>query len=103
MHDGVAIAIRRDIHFRPIPGLSAETLAVSLELAHEEVVVATCYCPSRRTAIPINDIINLLRITKPIFIIGDFNINSTTLQDRQTNKFGKQHNVLHRTGKIIRR
>ena len=27
MHDGAAIAIRRDLRFRPVPGLSAETLA----------------------------------------------------------------------------
>ena len=77
MHDGAAIAIRRDIRSRPVPGLSTETLAVTLELGHEEVVVATCYCPPRRTAIPVQDIITLLNINKPVYIIGDLNINST--------------------------
>ena len=53
LHDGAAIAVRRDIPFRKIDGLSDETLAITLQAAHEDLTVATSYCPPRRTAIPV--------------------------------------------------
>ena len=54
LHDGAALAIRRDLRSRRVEGLT-EILAVKITLAHEEIVVATGYTPFRRVAIPIQD------------------------------------------------
>ena len=94
------IGVKRGVRYGLVPGLSSETLAIKVGLAHEEVVVATCYCPPRRAAIPVGDLLKLLNMNNQVYIIGDFNIHSTILQDKKTNKFGKQYNILHRTGKI---
>ena len=50
-HDGVAIGVRRDINFIQVP--LQDMMAVRVKLAHEEVVVATGYCPFRRSSLPI--------------------------------------------------
>ena len=56
--------------------------------------------PFRKTAIPVADILYLLNMNCPTYIIGDFNIRSTLLKENNTNKFGKQFNILFKTGKV---
>ena len=37
-HDGVAVGVRRGVRYGLVPGLSSETLAIKVGLAHEEVL-----------------------------------------------------------------
>ena len=92
--DGAALAVRRDVSFKRIDNLQ-EMLAVQVELEHEEVVVATGYCPFRRAAIPILDILKILNMDCPSYIIGDLNISSCRLGDTHTNMFGKQFEIIY--------
>ena len=67
-HDGVALAVRRDVPYKRIENLR-EMLAVKIEVEHEEVVVATGYCPFRRMSLPVLDIFNILNMDCPSYII----------------------------------
>ena len=98
-HDGVAIGVRRDIKFQLVR--LQDMLAVRVELAHEEIVIATGYCPFRRSFLPISDLIKLFNMNVPSYVIGDFNIKSIKLGDGYNNKFGSQFNILYKTGKVI--
>ena len=71
-------------------GLSEETLAVTLQVDHEEVTIDPNYCAPHRTAIPVQDFLTLLNRSNPVYIIGDLIIKSPLLGDNSENKFGKQ-------------
>ena len=91
--------MRRDLKFQLVR--LQDKLAVRVELAHEEIVIATGYCPFRRSFLPISDLIKLFNMNVPSYVIGDFNIKSIKLGDGYNNKFGSQFNILYKTGKVI--
>ena len=53
--------------------------AVRIGLAHEEIVVATGYCPFRRPSLPVADLLKLMNMNVPVYIVGDLNIKSVQL------------------------
>ncbi|XP_042880256.1 uncharacterized protein LOC122258401 [Penaeus japonicus] len=77
--DGVAIAIKRGTRHRILDDFDQEFLAVEVETTRGPIVIATCYLPPRRPFLPYPDILRLLRLQRPMYLLGDLNARHRTL------------------------
>ena len=93
-HAGVAILVRKGIRHKLMDGANTDLLAIELETTRGPIIVATTYVPYRRTILPIQELINLARINKPVYILGDFNANHRAWGNSRTDDRGKALNTL---------
>lgn len=90
LHDGVAIAIKKNIPHKIIDDLEENYLAITLNTSLGPVCLATGYQPPRRPAIPIQNIIRLMRQNTPTYFMGDLNALHRNFDHRRTNAAGRQ-------------
>lgn len=86
MHDGVALAIKRQLKHHIID--NQEFFAVEIETTRGPINLATAYLPPRRPFLPYPDILRLLREQKPVYIMGDLNARHATLGRENNNNIG---------------
>lgn len=100
-HDGVAIAIKRDIKHVIIDNFNEEFLAVKVKTTLGDIQIATTYLPPRRNILPAEDMMTLLNSMTPTYILGDFNARHRVLGHNDNNNIGTGLANIMNTGKLI--
>ena len=90
VHNGTAIAIRRDLQPRLDDDYYTDLLAVTIDTAQGKITIATNYIPPRDGYINYIDFHRLFRQPHPIIFIGDMNANHRHLGHNSTNYVGRQ-------------
>ena len=72
-HDGVAVAVKRDLRHQILDNFDQEFMAVRVHTTTGPVLLATCYLPPRRDFLPFPDIMRLANYDEPMYVLGDFN------------------------------
>lgn len=89
-HDGVAIAVKKNIKHTLIDDFDENYLAIVITTSLGDICLATGYQPPRRPRIPINNILRIMRRNIPAYILGDLNARHRVLGHRNNNAAGKQ-------------
>lgn len=89
MHDGVAIALKKDIKHKLIDNLEENYLGVTIETTQGEICIITGYQPPRRQHIPLQNLLQISRRNIPAYFLGDLNAAHRTLGHRRNNASGK--------------
>ena len=93
-HDGVAIAVRRDIPHKLLDDFVENILAIEVETTRGPIVIATTYLPPRRNYLPFPDLYRLINRPEPVYLIGDLNARHTALGHHNINTVGRQLNTM---------
>ena len=97
---GVAIAIKSNIKYRPIDDFVDDILGIEIDTTKGPISVLTCYCPLQRGYIPTGELENKLQLPRPVYVIGDMNVNMPFMGYRQYNNNGRILKRLIETNKI---
>ena len=93
-HAGIAIMVRKGIQYRMVDSANLDLLAIEIETARGPVVVATTYIPPRRALFPMQEILDIVRTNKPVYLIGDLNARHRAIGSNSTNDIGRALNIL---------
>ena len=93
-HAGIGILIRKGIKYKLIENANLDLMAIEIETTQGPIVIATLYIPHRRPLFPMQEILDLLRLNKPVYIIGDINARHRSLGSNSTNDLGRTLNIL---------
>ena len=99
-NDGSAICVKKGISYQQLESLSPDTLAIRIQLDHEQLLITTFYSPPRKENLPIQALTRQVNYNNPTIIIADMNANFQSLGDQSTNNKGEQLETLNRTGKM---
>lgn len=86
--DGVALAIKRGIQHRIIDDIEQEFLAVENDTSRGPVVLSTGFLPPRQLFLPYLDILRLLWLCVPIYLLGDLNARHRSFRNSDNNTIG---------------
>ena len=100
-NDGVAIAIKRNLHHKILDDFDQEFLAVEVDTTKGPVVFATCYLPPRRPYIPYPDLLYLLSLRKPVYLLADMNARHGVLGNHDRNNVGNGLARLMADGRLV--
>lgn len=100
-HDGVAIAIRKNIRYHIIDDFNDEIMAIKVTTTLGDLILATAYLPPRRNYLPIPDFLKLLNYNCPVYILGDLNAKHRIFDDNNNNEVGSALNTYVRTGQLM--
>lgn len=101
MHDGVAIAIKKNINYKLIDNFEEEVLAIQITTTQGPIIIATVYSPPRRPQLPANDLLKLSNYNIPVYILGDLNARHSSLGSTNNNQAGITLNNIINTGKLM--
>ena len=93
-NNGSAIAIKSALQYRIHEDYYSDLLSITIDTNLGPIEIATAYVPPRTGHINYIDFYNLLKKPLPVYIIADLNAKSTTFGDSNTNKTGKQLEML---------
>lgn len=100
-HDGVAIAIKKNIQHKIIDNLDENYLAITVTTTLGPICIGTGYQPPRRHRIPIHNIINIMRRNMPAYFLGDLNAKHRAFNHQENNASGRLLYNLVREGNLI--
>ena len=87
-HDGVAVAVKRDLRHQILDDFDQEFMAVRVHTTAGPVLLATSYLPPRRNFLPFPDILRLASYDEPMYALGDFNARHRIFGHRDSNPVG---------------
>ena len=93
-HAGIGILIRKEIKYKLTEKANLDLMAIEIETTRGPIVIATLYIPYRRSLFPMQEMLDLLRLNKPVYIIGDMNARHRALGSNTTNSMGRSLNML---------
>ena len=99
--DGVAIAIKRNLPHKILDDFDQEFLAVEVDTTKGPVVFATCYLPPRRPYLPYPDLLYLLSLRKPVYLLADMNARHGVLGYNDRNNVGNGLASLMTDGRLV--
>ena len=102
LHDGWAIAVRRNLRFRVLDLSEDGILAVQLQTEDGPLVIATYYRPFRRDELPMVDMLGLANRAEPVYLLADLNARHSLFGHADTNGAGRMVADLIRRGKFER-
>ena len=98
---GVAIAVRKDLHYRIVDDFNDDILGAQLETTRGPVMILTNYSPPRRNYITAAEIENKLQKNMPVYFVGDLNANLPAMGYGNYNNNGREIQRLIQQNKII--
>ena len=88
-HDGVAIAIKKNLKHKLLKVDSNNCICIQLETSLGPINIATTYLPPRRPYFPYIELRNLFNRQEPTYLIADLNATHPMFGNRTTNPKGQ--------------
>lgn len=85
---GVAIAVKKGLQHRIIDDFDQEFLVVEVDTSRGPINLATEYLPPRCPSLPYPDLLRLLRLHTPVYLLEDFNAHHRTRGNTDNNIVG---------------
>lgn len=98
--DSVALAIRKGLQHQIIHDFDHEFLAVKVDTNRGPIIQATGNLPPCRPFLPFSDILRLLRLRIPMYLLGDLNARHRTLGHSDNNHIGNSITRLMAEGRL---
>ena len=86
---GIAVAAKRGIQHKLLDESNEDILGLEVETNRRKIIIITAYCPQRYGDLELQNLLNLIRKSIPVYIFADLNAKHPLLGHRAPNNMGK--------------